>query len=214
MTADHARGLARQPLLLVPTAGEREALITHLPAGTTLHECGFGPLVAGVETARMLAEKGRRQVVLIGIAGTYDRQQLPVGTACSFHGVANWGIGAGEGADFQTAAELGFGDGGPAAVLPLQAAEPSRQLILTVTRAAASADQVMLRRRQFPEALAEDMEAWPVAWACSRFDCPLTVIRGISNVAGQRDHSRWQVHAALQAAAGMLARMLAGTTSD
>jgi futalosine hydrolase len=47
-----------------------------------------------------------------------------------------------------------------------------------------------------------------VALACRLAGVPLTIIRGISNTAGDRDHARWRVPEALAAAAGLALRIL------
>ena len=145
--------------------------------------------------------------------------ELPIGSATTFSHVACYGIGAGSGSTFQTAGELGWDQWNSAAgsksfgdVISLNAnngahQEKTRQL-LTVCSASASADDVTMRRQKFPAAVAEDMEAYAVAMACSEATVPLTVIRGISNVAGDRDHSRWQVNTALHAAAELLLKVI------
>jgi len=48
------------------------------------------------------------------------------------------------------------------------------------------------------------MEAYSVAVAARLHGVPLTVVRGISNLAGDRDHSRWRMTEALQAARAVL----------
>ena len=72
-----------------------------------------------------------------------------------------------------------------------------------LTTAAASADQTEAaeKLRRVPEAIAEDMEGFAVAVACRIASVPLTIIRGISNRVGDRDHERWQIKPALDAAA-------------
>lgn len=55
--------------------------------------------------------------------------------------------------------------------------------------------------------LAEDMEGFGVAIACRLWDTPLSIIRGLSNVVGDRRHTEWQVEAALRAAAVEIARL-------
>jgi futalosine hydrolase len=52
------------------------------------------------------------------------------------------------------------------------------------------------------------MEGFGVALACRLAGVPLTIIRGISNTAGDRDHARWRVPEALAAAAGLTLRIL------
>jgi len=53
---------------------------------------------------------------------------------------------------------------------------------------------------RFPDAKAEDMEAFGVAMACHLNQVPLTVIRGMSNAAGERDKQQWQLDEALASA--------------
>lgn len=193
-----SNGFMEKTLLLVPSEKELELARPLFADGTSLQRCGFGPVDSGIETARLLASGGYCRVLLFGIAGTYDEQKLPVGTACSFQQVALYGVGAGEGPEFQTAWELSLAES--STLLELAGVAPTESLLLTVTSAAANSDDVKRRRVKFETAIAEDMEAWSVAVACQKFGVPLTVIRGISNVAGDRDHSRWKIREALQAA--------------
>jgi futalosine hydrolase len=76
-------------------------------------------------------------------------------------------------------------------------------MLLTVCAASANAVDVADRLRRFPLAVAEDMEAFSVAVACRMAQIPLAVIRGISNMAGDRDKANWNVAAALEAAANL-----------
>lgn len=193
-------------LLVVPSEVELEIARPMFSDATTLQRCGFGPVDSAIETSRLLARGEYHRMLLFGIAGTYDPQQLPIGTACSFQQVALYGVGAGEGQDFQTAWELSLAESSQK--LELAGFEPTANLLLTVTSAAANFDEVKRRRVKFATAIAEDMEAWSVALACHRFGVPLTVIRGISNVAGDRDHSRWQIREALEAAAEIVKRAI------
>ena len=62
----------------------------------------------------------------------------------------------------------------------------------------------MARASLHPEAVAEEMEAFAVALAALRFGVRLTVVRGISNVAGDRDQSRWRLREALTAARAVI----------
>ena len=61
------------------------------------------------------------------------------------------------------------------------------------------------RRRQcYPQAVAEDMEGYAVALACSISGLRLTIIRGISNETGVRDKSKWSIRESLQSVAEAL----------
>ncbi|NDC63000.1 MAG: hypothetical protein EBZ59_03230 [Planctomycetia bacterium] len=82
-------------------------------------------------------------------------------------------------------------------------------LLLTVCAAAAAAEDVRLRKRAFPDAMAEDMEGFAVALACRLRGVPVGIVRGISNTAGDRDTARWQVGAALDAAGTLARRIMA-----
>ena len=87
---------------------------------------------------------------------------------------------------------------------------PRERLLLTVTAAAAGPEDVRLRKAMFPEASAEEMEGFAVALACRLFRIPCTIIRGISNTAGDRDKAHWQIEAPLAAAADLVLRILGG----
>jgi len=188
--------------------------------------CGFGPIVAGVTTTQLLAKVTPTKVVLAGISGAIG-PRFSVGTAASFSQVACYGIGAGSGSEFQTASELGWTRWNEATATPgsqdilelgsdpasfrpwrsdsnTDSGEASNDfidepLLLTVCAASANSTDVADRLKKFPQAAAEDMEAYAVAVACRMANVPLTVIRGISNIAGDRNKAHWDVDAALKA---------------
>lgn len=76
-------------------------------------------------------------------------------------------------------------------------------LLLTVTSAAAGADDLSWRQQRYPTAVAEEMEGFAVALACRLEKVPLTIIRGISNRAGDRDKANWRIAEALEGAADL-----------
>ena len=77
-------------------------------------------------------------------------------------------------------------------------------MLLTVLSASGDLAHANDRQAQHPEAIAEDMESFGVAIACACTRTPLSVIRGISNVAGDRNHVGWRVDDALIAASEVL----------
>jgi futalosine hydrolase len=87
-------------------------------------------------------------------------------------------------------------DRAPSAPVPGQGAIG----LLTVCAASGSRAEASARCERHPFARAEDMEGFGVALACAIARIPLSIVRGISNVAGERDVSRWQIGAALGAA--------------
>jgi futalosine hydrolase len=215
--------LGSPELLLLPTDRERELFREAGPAqGLALVEtCGFGPIAAAARTAELLARVRPRRVWLVGIAGTFDPAVAPLGSAVLADSVAIDGIGAGRGERFLGPRELGLpqwpaSDSGVAIedVIELAAAERVRAaavpagLLLTVTAASASEAEAAERRRRFPRALAEDMEGFSVALACSLARVPLTIVRGISNRVGDRRPERWAVAEALRAARAVALELL------
>jgi len=190
-------GAGAPTLLLVPTALELTALgeLGDFPAGLALVEtCGFGPIAAAASTAALLAKLRPARVVLVGIAGSYDPAVCAVGTASRCSSVAIDGL---ETAGFEQAPgigrtiELGSGSGAPRAAL-----------LLTVCAPSSTAQEASARRARFPDALLEDMEGFGVACACALAGVPLAIVRGVSNVAGDRQRDRWRIREALAAARG------------
>ena len=208
-------------MLLVPTALELRRLEDQGGFDSSLVElylCGFGPVASAARSAALIAQKNPARVVLIGIAGSYDPERLPVGSASSFDAVAIEGIGVGEGERALAPPALGFpqwpGGAGVATVhdrLELARAPASKvrsPLLLTTCCASDSPAHAALRRRKFPDAAAEDMEGFGVALACELQGVPCTIVRGISNVVGDRDPAHWRIPAALAAARTLVLELL------
>lgn len=207
-------GMTRS-LILVPTSFELQHLRPVLEdavwaASGTVAVCGFGPIASGILTAELLARHKPDNVILVGIAGSYN-SSAEVGTAYSYSKIGCYGIGAGSGREFKTAGELGWSqfsdfDSGDSLndTIELVGTGPkvaSDRMLLTVCSASVSTSDVAERLSKFPQAVAEDMEAFSVAMACQESSIPLVVIRGISNIAGDRNKANWHVEAALKAAA-------------
>jgi futalosine hydrolase len=76
--------------------------------------------------------------------------------------------------------------------------------LLSVCAASSDPDHAAIRRRAYPDAIAEEMEAFGVAVACRLAGVRLRVIRGISNRAGSRDLKNWKIESALAAAAELV----------
>jgi len=84
------------------------------------------------------------------------------------------------------------------------------RVLVSCCAASANAAEAESRRRANPEAVAEDMEGFAVALSCRLAGVPLTIIRGISNVAGDREHANWQIEPALRAAAELAIPIIEG----
>ncbi|WP_146575824.1 futalosine hydrolase [Neorhodopirellula pilleata] len=228
-----------RPLLLVPTAMERERLIAAFAhrggvGQWQIELCGFGVIAAAALTTRHLIRHRPDHVVLAGIAGTLH-PDIAVGSAVWFSEVLCDGIGVGGefGDPFISASELGWSqvnlpgaeDGNPIEIsdrlplmLPTTVTPDSSPLerassLLTVCAASASPAMAACRRERArdqatADLVAEDMEGFAVATACRLANVPLSIIRGISNIAGDRDHRRWEIDLAIDRIAERLARDL------
>jgi futalosine hydrolase len=179
----------------VPTAAEAELLATANAGPLAL--CGFGLAAAGAGAAHTIALHAPTRVILVGCAGSYDLERAPIGSVVVASAVRCHGIGVGG----RTAAELGWaasdqieldGDGG---------------LVLSVASASATVEEAAIRLSKHPSAVAEEMEGYSVAVAAMLAQVPLTVVRGISNRAGDRDKATWRMPEALAAAGAVVATM-------
>lgn len=181
--------------MLVPTELEATRLaLDHAP----LELCGFGLAWAGAAAMHAISSHRPARVVLAGVCGSYDAVAAPVGGVVLPSRVRCHGIGAGG----LSATELGFAE---ADELPL---EGGAGLALSVATASDSPEQAQARRRQHPQALIEEMEGYAVAVAAMLGGIPCQIVRGVSNLAGDRDRAGWQLDRALQAVVRALDTML------
>ncbi|SVA05412.1 uncharacterized protein METZ01_LOCUS58266, partial [marine metagenome] len=211
-------------LLLVPTKTELQHL-TKRP-GFALHSpcelCGFGPVSAAARTSSLIAKYRPDRVILTGIAGTFDRVTLPIGTAAVFPRVVMHGIGVGSDSEYTPAGAAGFrqwsGNGTNDTIgdqLPLAtAATPTVGPLLTCCSASSSPKDANLRLKSSPDVSAEDMEGFGVALACRLASVPLAIARGISNQVGDRRMDHWQIPQALDAAWELVSDIAACPTWD
>jgi futalosine hydrolase len=205
-------------LVLVPTDLELARLLDLGGLGPTaiVATCGFGPIAAAARTAELVLNLTPSRVILVGIAGAFDAERDPLGSALEFGAVAVTGVGVGGGVDHVPPPALGFPQW-PASLHPPRAAVFDRlelagsggPLLLTTCAASASTLEARERRARFPDARAEDMEGFAVALACSLAGVPLSIVRGISNAVGDRTPQHWSIPRALAGARELALKILA-----
>lgn len=212
-------------LVLVPTESELSRLADEGgidPGLGHVELCGFGPIAAAARTATLCERLAPTRVLLIGIAGAYDVDRHPVGSALAFGDVALDGVGVGEGSRLVTPPALGFPqwpgssseaghDGGTDPIydsVTLNFAAAEGVQLLTTCAASDSPAHAAERRERFPAAVAEDMEGFAVATACRLAGVPVGIVRGISNEVGDRDPKSWRIPGALKAARELANRVL------
>lgn len=180
----------------MPTAIESGLLFPNGSPGR-IALCGFGLAAAGAGAAHAIAANPSAAfdgVVLVGAAGTYDPERHPVGSAVVAGEVRCVGIGAGTGAAHRSTAELGFAESDAIGL-------GDGVELLSVTAAAGSPAEAAERWARHPGAAGEEMEGYAVAVAARLCGVGLTIVRGFSNVAGERDRSQWRMREALERAA-------------
>ncbi len=175
--------------------------------GIAIRICGLGPIHAGIEASRMLAQNRMSQAILMGIAGAYD-DSLAIGQASFFDRVACYGIGLGTGRSLPNSGGSRLDFVATATTIRFHASFPKLGMVLQ-----SSADLLcfLVRCHGCPIAaskvsrgLREDMEAYAIAVACRSTNTPFSVVRGISNHAGDRDLSHWKIQEAMRAASDLL----------
>lgn len=225
-------------LILVPTPMERRILeqeiaprLAALPYPILWRCCGVGPAIAGTVASRLLTQLQPTRVILVGIAGSLD-PHLPIASvvipsAVELEGIGAWTQSLPSTPPFiATPSDLGWKLYEPhhddsdwklepplslvvprgLSASPLSTSDPPQAL--TVCAAAGSPHMARERRDRFPHCILEEMEGFAVAAAAQIAEIPMTMIRGISNVAGDRQHTNWKIADALQASAQTLAQML------
>ncbi len=216
-------------LILVPTKFELDVLANHFPIDIfdQIEICGFGSIVPAARTAELIHSRQPSRVLLIGIAGAYSNENtseppsIGIGQAVLFSHVACYGIGAGSAGGFQTAGQMGWqhwhGDlnsvpiGDEIELQPMNIdteIEPINRTLITVTSASSTNVEVAEKLKRFPNAIAEDMEGFAVASACQLSKIPLTIVRGMSNKAGDRNKANWKIKEALVAVAKLVQPIL------
>jgi futalosine hydrolase len=199
-------------LILIPTEFEWGFIADSLSSisGAVVEICGFGPIIPAAKTVQLIRQYCPRRVLLLGIAGSYD-PSLKIGEASVFDHVSCYGVGVGNGSTFRTAGKMGWlqwPDDNPERSIgeSIQLSQTTapinfhRRRLLTVCSAAENRQDVADRQLWFPDAAAEDMEGFAVAAACQLCDVPATIVRGISNQAGDRDKKYWQIEHAMNSA--------------
>lgn len=201
-------------LLVTAVEAEQRAILNGLSTTTTSFMVdvicgGVGPVAAATCTARHLALTNYIGVISIGIAGHYI--DVPNETVCLANRIqlAEFGVQTMTG-HFLPAETLGWGTsvydvdgtllhrcqtaieqsatGYPLVVGP----------ILTVQCATGTAETAHKRRTLYPDAVAEAMEGYGVAWAAHVAHVPALEIRTFSNAVGPRDPQQWRISEALR----------------
>jgi futalosine hydrolase len=210
-------------LLLIPTESERGLVKERLDLLKTQYDaevaaCGFGPVLPAAITTEKIQQHSPPLVILCGIAGANEAPSMQVGAAYEFSKIKIDGVGVGQGTEFKTPSQMGWdqfaGDANrPGIGDEIDVGSSSGLSLLTVCAAAGDRKQANDRHRRYATD-AEDMEAFAVAAACQLQKVPLRVVRGISNIAGDRDHAKWKIADAMNSAIELVQRIIEEEIAD
>jgi futalosine hydrolase len=208
-------------LLIVPTQFELQFLSSSFreqinETDCRMELCGFGIVVSALRTSQLIARYSPKRVLLIGIAGTLN-SRFPIGHAFQFSEVECFGIGAGAGDHYVSAHEMDWRQwpqepeiSGSILLTERSGDNLANQTatLLTCCSASATDQDVQWKLKKHPKAVAEDMEGFAVAAACRFAGIPLTIVRGISNRAGDRNKENWRVAEAMLAVEKTIPKVL------
>ena len=210
-------------LLLLPTEFELAFVKKRAESLADKHKlivanCGFGPVLPAATTTEKIHQYHPCMVILCGIAGANEATPLEVGAAYEFSRIRIDGVGIGQGTEFKTPSQIGWpqfaGDADrPSIGDMIDVGDAGSWSLLTVCAAAGDRDQANDRYQRY-HTEAEDMESFAVAAACQLQNVPLHVVRGISNIAGDRDHSNWKSAQAMQSAMDIVERIVQEAVTD
>lgn len=222
--------------IIVSTPGEAELLINRLDSGTELiyqHKtffsgrlggkarvviciCGIGKTNAAHGTTLLIDRFGPGHVYNTGVAGAYPGSGLEIGdtavagnefygdeglvTESGFHTIDAMGLClvSARGKDYCNQFPLvvpeSFGDCGP------------KGNFVTVSSCTGTGKGAVEMERRF-SAICENMEGAAVAHVCALNNIPVTEVRGISNIVGERD-ARPLESAGIRLASGRVQKLL------
>lgn len=190
-------------VIFVPSHREAELFVAPQRQGLQTFVVGIGLVAAGISATKILMEEQPQRAILLGIAGTFNNDILPVESVCCFEHVRVEGLGVAEDHGQLSFADLGWSHGQLSSAGRIALSKPtgmrSEEELLSVAAASGTASVAARRQQAFTQAVAEDMEGFAVALACDALKIPLCIVRAVSNCVGDRDKARWKFEPAMDA---------------
>lgn len=173
---------------------------------------GIGVINSSFALGQTLAKHEIGLVILAGIAGTFNPDRFPVGSACIVMTEIwpEYGLKTGkevdpkklgfslaevDGTSIWNRIELNSGNDFGKSMLDRFAKLPEA-VSLTVSGVTATADEALRLRTEF-KADIENMEGFAAAYGCALSGVPICQVRTVSNLVGSRDHKDWDLKGAL-----------------
>jgi futalosine hydrolase len=203
------------PLSEAETLPEGQAHPVLLPCGEArLLVCGIGPINAALHLGKALAESPARGVVNLGVAGSFDTHQLPLGSVAlateerwpefglrTASGMVSDGLGfaLANGPDGPIYDRLNLAPDSAAKAMGL-APSPAWPQVRSLTVAGVTGTpERAADLAQRTGTMMENMEGFALALGCARAEVPFLELRSISNAVGLRPPEGWDLPGALTA---------------
>jgi futalosine hydrolase len=184
--------------------------------------CGAGIANAAAAAALGIALYTPNHIFNVGVCGVYNAGIEAIGTVVTGNRAVFADTGIDTGADFLSLQTVDLPLAKPESgdrvfnVIGLQEARGSRKLkqalFLTVSACSGSTQRANLVSARFKSdrkgLVCEDMESAAVGLIACKAGISCTVVRGVSNICGDRDYANWQLSAAAQAAQKELLKCL------
>lgn len=175
-----------------------------------LSDVGVGVVSAALTLGALVAQSGVSRIIICGSAGAFDNSGLKIGDLAVVSSEALAELGLYEGPGIGSAAALGLHDLDQEIDLDSESVEllvrgatdvAEAHVVRSLTVLGVSADlrQARTRSDRFRTSV-ENMEGYAAALVGLRSGIPVGEIRGISNVAGNRDKSTWNLALACERA--------------
>ena len=205
-----------KPILIVVATALEAARLPKLEHSIPVVS-GIGAVNAALATQAGILEHQPGMVLSVGIGGAYPSSGLQPGDAAVSSAIVYAGLGAMDGSEFLDLEQLGFpllerDESKTFNTLPVsglsrafaEAAGIAHGPFLTLETVTGSLEATSRIEVRFPGALVEGMEGAGVAHAAFKHNIPCLEIRGISNMVGPRDRSKWKIPEALRALSRVL----------
>lgn len=169
-----------------------------------LIETGVGPVNAAFALTRFLSTHRATAVIACGVGGAYPGSGLAIGDVVSANSETYGDLGANSPEGFLDMQAIGFPViGGSAPVyntLPLDLFPHARRVPFVTCATCTGTDADAQRLVARTGGAVESMEGAAIVHVARLMNAPVGEVRGISNLAGNRDRSAWRVRDAAAAA--------------
>jgi len=190
-------------------AGPLDFSVYRAAEGAVLMRCGAGIANAAAAAAIGIALYKPSRIFNVGVCGVCNAGMEKIGTVVSGSRAVFADTGVDTGTDFLSMQAIDLPLAKPAsservfnviALHQVRSRKLGRAVFLTVSAISGNSQRADILKARFKfdqrDLLCEDMESAAVALMACKAGIPCSVVRGISNVCGDRDYGNWQLSTA------------------